>query len=53
MNQTRFYIVENVNQTVHVDLLIGELPPLLAKDKYVQLLQEHVAIKSECYLLST
>lgn len=47
MNQTRFYMVENRNRAVRVSLLIVGLPPLLAKEEYVQLLQEHLAFKSE------
>uniref|UniRef100_A0A3Q3MTR5 Diacylglycerol kinase n=1 Tax=Labrus bergylta TaxID=56723 RepID=A0A3Q3MTR5_9LABR len=35
MNQTRFYIVENINRAVQVSLLIGGLPSLLAKEEYV------------------
>ncbi|KAM4555285.1 diacylglycerol kinase theta isoform 1-T1 [Odontesthes bonariensis] len=46
MNQTRFYVVENRNRAVQVSLLIGGLPPLLTKEEYVQLIQEHLAIKS-------
>uniref|UniRef100_A0A3B5BIV4 diacylglycerol kinase (ATP) n=1 Tax=Stegastes partitus TaxID=144197 RepID=A0A3B5BIV4_9TELE len=34
MNQTRFYAVQNQNRTVQVNLLIGGLPPLLAKEEY-------------------
>lgn len=48
MNRTRFYVVEDRNRAVRVNLLIGGLPPLLTKDEYVQLLKEHLAIKSEC-----
>ncbi|KAM9849462.1 diacylglycerol kinase theta [Aulostomus maculatus] len=46
MNQTRFYVVENRNRPVQVSLLIGGLPPLLNKDQYTQLIQEHLTIKS-------
>uniref|UniRef100_A0A8C4HJS8 Diacylglycerol kinase n=1 Tax=Dicentrarchus labrax TaxID=13489 RepID=A0A8C4HJS8_DICLA len=46
MNQTRFYIVENRNRAVQVSLLIGGLPPLLTKEEYGQLIQEHLTIKS-------
>lgn len=46
MHQTRFYVVENRNRVVQVDLLIGGLPPLLAKEEYAQLIEEHLAIKS-------
>ncbi|CAJ1059388.1 diacylglycerol kinase theta [Xyrichtys novacula] len=52
MNQTRFYVVENVNRTVKVGLLIGGLPPLLAKEEYVQLIQEHLTIKSHLVSIS-
>lgn len=48
MNQTRFCVVENRTRAVRVNLLIGGLPPLLATEEYTQLLQEHLAIKSEC-----
>ncbi|TWW55482.1 Diacylglycerol kinase theta [Takifugu flavidus] len=51
MNQTRFYIVENVNQKVQVNLLIGELPPLLAKEEYSHLLQEHMAVKGHLVMV--
>ncbi len=47
MNQTRFYIVENKNRAVQVNLLIVGLPPLLTKEEYVQLIQEHLTVKSE------
>lgn len=47
MNQTRFYIVENKNRAVQVSLLIVGLPPLLAKEEYNQLIQEHLTVKSE------
>ncbi|XP_030622172.1 diacylglycerol kinase theta [Chanos chanos] len=46
MNQTRFYIVENKNRVVQVNLLVGGLPVDLSKDGYTELLQEHLAIKS-------
>ncbi|XP_061580814.1 diacylglycerol kinase theta-like [Cololabis saira] len=52
MNQTRFYVVENRNRTVQVNLLIGGLPPLLTKDEYVQLIQEHLAIKGHLVAFS-
>lgn len=52
MNQTRFYIVENRNQALQVRLLIGGLPPLLTKEGYVQLIEEHLTIKSESQLTS-
>ncbi|XP_027136381.1 diacylglycerol kinase theta isoform X3 [Larimichthys crocea] len=46
MNQTRFYIVENKKPEVQVNLLIGGLPPLLTKEEYGQLIQEHLTAKS-------
>ncbi|XP_041799875.1 diacylglycerol kinase theta [Chelmon rostratus] len=46
MNQTRFYIVENRKRAAQVSLLIGGLPPLLNKEDYVQLIQEHLTVKS-------
>ncbi|XP_040903831.1 diacylglycerol kinase theta isoform X2 [Toxotes jaculatrix] len=52
MNQTRFYVVENGNRTVRVGLLIGGLPPLLTKEEYVQLIQEHLTIKSHLVTIS-
>ncbi|XP_038555724.1 diacylglycerol kinase theta isoform X2 [Micropterus salmoides] len=52
MNQTRFYIVENGNREVRVSLLIGGLPPLLSKEEYVQLIQEHLTIKSHLVTIS-
>uniref|UniRef100_A0A3Q0T652 Diacylglycerol kinase n=1 Tax=Amphilophus citrinellus TaxID=61819 RepID=A0A3Q0T652_AMPCI len=45
LNQTRFYIVENRNRAVQVELLIGGLLPLLSTESYTQLIQEHLAIK--------
>lgn len=53
MNQTRFYVMQNVSPAVRVSLLVGGLPPLLAKEDYIRLLQEHLAIKSESLLNST
>ncbi|XP_072251225.1 diacylglycerol kinase theta [Leuresthes tenuis] len=52
MNQTRFYVVEDRNRAVQVSLLIGGLPPLLTKEEYVQLIQEHLAIKSHLVTIS-
>lgn len=45
MNQTRFYVVENQTRAVRVGLLIGGLPPMLSTEEYLQLIQEHLAIK--------
>lgn len=50
VNQTRFYILEKVTPAVRVSLLLGGLPPLLAKEDYARLLQEHLAAKSESHL---
>uniref|UniRef100_A0A674D5T4 Diacylglycerol kinase n=1 Tax=Salmo trutta TaxID=8032 RepID=A0A674D5T4_SALTR len=47
MNQTRFYIVESRKQVVQVNLLLEGLPVQLSKEEYTDLLQEHLAIKSE------
>lgn len=52
MNQTRFYIVENRNRVVQVNLLIGGLPPLLNKEEYEQLIEKHLSSKSKCVHLS-
>ncbi|XP_026186298.1 diacylglycerol kinase theta isoform X2 [Mastacembelus armatus] len=52
MNQTRFYIVENRNRVVQVNLLIMGLPPLLNNDEYVQLIEDHLAIKSHLVAIS-
>ncbi|TKS65038.1 Diacylglycerol kinase theta [Collichthys lucidus] len=52
MNQTRFYIVENKKPEVEVNLLIGGLPPLLTKEEYVQLIQEHLTAKSHLVTIS-
>lgn len=52
MNQTRFYAVEDRKRAVRVCLLVGGLPPLLSTEQYVQLLQEHLAIKSKPELMS-
>uniref|UniRef100_A0A673AR82 Diacylglycerol kinase n=1 Tax=Sphaeramia orbicularis TaxID=375764 RepID=A0A673AR82_9TELE len=48
MNQTRLFVVENRNRAAQVSLLIGGLPPLLTKEEYVTMIQEHLKIKSEC-----
>ncbi|XP_029283679.1 diacylglycerol kinase theta [Cottoperca gobio] len=47
MNQTRFYVVENRKRALQVSLLIGGLSPLLTREEYIQLIQEHLSIKSE------
>ncbi|KAG2466799.1 DGKQ kinase, partial [Polypterus senegalus] len=47
MNQTRFYIVENRNTVVQICLMVCGLPPQLKADEYMDLLQDHLAIKSE------
>ncbi|XP_070769505.1 diacylglycerol kinase theta [Enoplosus armatus] len=52
MNQTRFYVVETRNRVVQVSLLIGGLPPLLTKEEYVQLIQEHLTVKSHLVTIS-
>uniref|UniRef100_A0A3P9J702 Diacylglycerol kinase n=1 Tax=Oryzias latipes TaxID=8090 RepID=A0A3P9J702_ORYLA len=52
MNQTRFYLVENQNLAVNVNLLMGGLPPLLTTEQYLQLIQEHLAIKSHLVTVS-
>uniref|UniRef100_A0A8C4S5G4 Diacylglycerol kinase n=1 Tax=Erpetoichthys calabaricus TaxID=27687 RepID=A0A8C4S5G4_ERPCA len=46
MNQTRFYIVENRNTVVQVCLMVCGLPPQLKADEYMDLLQDHLAIKT-------
>ncbi|XP_031442985.1 diacylglycerol kinase theta isoform X2 [Clupea harengus] len=45
MNQTRFYIVENRNRVVQVNLLLGGLPVQLSKAEYAGLLKTHLEIK--------
>ncbi|XP_059202973.1 diacylglycerol kinase theta [Centropristis striata] len=52
MNQTRFYVVETRTRAVQVSLLIGGLPPLLTRDEYQQLIQEHLAAKSHLVTIS-
>ncbi|XP_037833445.1 diacylglycerol kinase theta [Kryptolebias marmoratus] len=52
MNQTRFYLVENRNPAVQVNLLIGGLPLQKTKEEYVQLLQKHLAVKSHLVTVS-
>lgn len=52
MNQTRFYAVENRNRAAQVSLLIGGLPPLLTKEEYVTMIQEHLKIKSHLVTIS-
>lgn len=50
MNQTRFYAVENRKPDPRVSLLLVGLPPLLAKEEYTRLVEEHLDIKSELAL---
>uniref|UniRef100_A0A3B4XV48 Diacylglycerol kinase n=1 Tax=Seriola lalandi dorsalis TaxID=1841481 RepID=A0A3B4XV48_SERLL len=52
MNQTRFYVVENRKWAVQVSLLIGGLPPLLTREEYAHLIQEHLTIKSHLVNIS-
>ncbi|KAM3866733.1 diacylglycerol kinase theta [Diretmus argenteus] len=52
MNQTRFYIMENRTRVIQVSLLIGGLPPLLPREEYTQLIQEHLTIKSHLVTIS-
>ncbi|CAN9514629.1 unnamed protein product [Ophioblennius macclurei] len=52
MNQTRFYVVEDKKSPVQVSLLIGGMPPLLTKDEYVQMIQEHLTIKTHLVSIS-
>ncbi|XP_058506003.1 diacylglycerol kinase theta-like [Solea solea] len=52
MNQTRLYVVDNRKWAVQVDLLIVGLPPLLARDEYVQLMEEHLTVKSHLITVS-
>uniref|UniRef100_H3CAH6 Diacylglycerol kinase n=1 Tax=Tetraodon nigroviridis TaxID=99883 RepID=H3CAH6_TETNG len=52
MNQTRFYAVEKAAPRVCVHLLVGGLPPLLDRERYAQLLQEHLAVKSHLVTVS-
>ncbi|XP_075993586.1 diacylglycerol kinase theta [Genypterus blacodes] len=52
MNQTRFYVMHNRKLAVQVSLLIGGLPPLLCKEEYAQLIQEHLSIKGHLVTLS-
>lgn len=49
MNQTRLYVQQQEVQQheVQVGLLVLGLPPLLATEQYVQLLQQHLDMKSE------
>lgn len=47
MNQTRMYMVERRNSVVQVSLMVGGLPMQLCREEYADLLQEHLAIKSE------
>ncbi|KAM4732613.1 diacylglycerol kinase theta isoform 2-T2 [Anableps anableps] len=46
MNQTRFYVVENRDPAVQVSLLIAGLPPLLTKEEYTRLMEQHLDFKS-------
>ncbi|XP_030001602.1 diacylglycerol kinase theta isoform X2 [Sphaeramia orbicularis] len=52
MNQTRLFVVENRNRAAQVSLLIGGLPPLLTKEEYVTMIQEHLKIKSHLVTIS-
>ncbi|XP_022532100.2 diacylglycerol kinase theta [Astyanax mexicanus] len=52
MNQTRFYVVENQNRVVQVELLLGGLPQNLNTEEYTQLLQQHLEIKSHLVTIS-
>ncbi|XP_069575615.1 diacylglycerol kinase theta [Brachyistius frenatus] len=52
MNQTRFYVVENRKRSVQVGLLIGGLPPLLTREEYVQMVEEHLTIKTHLVTIS-
>ncbi|XP_034721579.1 diacylglycerol kinase theta, partial [Etheostoma cragini] len=52
MNQTRFYVVETRKQAVQVCLLIGGLTPLLTREEYDQLIQDHLTIKSHLVTIS-
>ncbi|XP_019901508.2 diacylglycerol kinase theta isoform X3 [Esox lucius] len=52
MNQTRFYVVESRNRAVQVNLLLEGLPVQQTKEEYVDLLQEHLAIKSHVVTIS-
>ncbi|MGH0145088.1 UNVERIFIED_CONTAM: hypothetical protein FKN15_006505 [Acipenser sinensis] len=52
MNQTRFYIVENRNSMVQVNLLVSGLPVQLNEKEYTELLQEHLAIKIQRQVLT-
>lgn len=49
MNQTRLYVQQREvqEQEVQVGLLVVGLPPMLATEQYVQLLQQHLDMKSE------
>uniref|UniRef100_A0AAX7TZH0 Diacylglycerol kinase n=1 Tax=Astatotilapia calliptera TaxID=8154 RepID=A0AAX7TZH0_ASTCA len=48
MNQTRFYIVENKNRAVRVELLIGGLPPLLTTEKYTRSFLARLLLQCVC-----
>ncbi|KAJ8015739.1 hypothetical protein DPEC_G00029280 [Dallia pectoralis] len=52
MNQTRFYVVENRNQAVQLNILMEGLPVQLNKEEYVDLLQKHLAVKSHVVTMS-
>ncbi|KAM9377213.1 diacylglycerol kinase theta [Pholidichthys leucotaenia] len=52
MNQTRFYVVENRNRSVQVELLIGGLPPLLTKEEYARIMEEQLTAKSHLVSIS-
>uniref|UniRef100_UPI00398F11FF diacylglycerol kinase theta isoform X1 n=1 Tax=Pristiophorus japonicus TaxID=55135 RepID=UPI00398F11FF len=52
MNQTRFYITQNQNSVVQVNLLLMALPPQLTQDNYLSLLKNYLEIKGNLVSLS-
>ncbi|CAL8300604.1 unnamed protein product, partial [Arctogadus glacialis] len=52
MHQTRFYATESRDHVIQVSLLIGGLPPLLPREEYAQLVQEHLSVKSHLVTIS-
>ncbi|XP_069482496.1 diacylglycerol kinase theta isoform X2 [Ambystoma mexicanum] len=45
MNQTRFYIVEDTNLDVIINLFVGGLPPMLCSEEYTNILKNNLDIK--------
>ncbi|XP_069092678.1 diacylglycerol kinase theta [Pleurodeles waltl] len=47
MNQTRFYIVEDTNMNVQINLFVGGLPSMLSSEEYCNILKNNLDIKEK------